>query len=132
MNRAMVYRLLADLVVVVHALFVVFVLLGAFLALRWHWIVWIHIPAAIWGVLIEYGGWICPLTPLENSLRARAGQSVYNGDFIQHYLLGALYPEGLTRTTQYVLGSVALLVNLVGYTLLILQIRNNAGSANTI
>jgi hypothetical protein len=115
----MLYRLLADLVVVVHALFVVFVLLGAFLALRWHWIVWIHIPAAVWGVLIEYGGWICPLTPLENYLRREAGQAEYTGDFIQHYLLGALYPQGLTRTTQYVLGSIALLTNLIGYALLI-------------
>ena len=119
----MVYRLLADLVVVVHALFVVFILVGAFLALRWRWIVWIHVPAAIWGVLIEYGGWICPLTPLENSLRARAGQSTYSGDFIQHYLLGALYPQGLTRMTQYVLGSTALLVNIIGYVLLIRSVR---------
>jgi hypothetical protein len=126
MNRAMVYRLLADLVVVVHALFVVFVLLGAFLALRWHWVVWIHIPAAIWGVLIEYGGWICPLTPVENSLRARAGQSTYSGDFIQHYLLGALYPQGLTRMTQYVLGSTALVVNVIGYVLLIRSVRRGS------
>ena len=115
----MVYRLLADLVVVVHALFVVFVLVGAFLALRWRWIVWIHIPAAIWGVLIEYGGWICPLTPLENYLRQRAGQSVYSGDFIQRYLLDAIYPHGLTRTTQLILGSIALLVNVIGYAMLI-------------
>ena len=115
----MVYRLLADLVVVVHALFVVFVLVGAFLALRWRWIVWIHIPAAIWGVLIEYAGWICPLTPLENYLRRQAGEAEYTGDFIQHYLLGALYPQGLTRSTQLVLGSIALLVNVIAYTLLI-------------
>ncbi|MFN2601538.1 MAG: DUF2784 domain-containing protein [Gemmatimonadaceae bacterium] len=115
----MAYRLLADLVVVIHVLFVVFVLLGAFLALRWRWIVWLHTPAAIWGVLIEYGGWICPLTPLENSLRSRAGESTYSGDFIQHYLLGALYPQGLTRATQLVLGSVALLANIVGYSLLL-------------
>jgi hypothetical protein len=113
------YRLLADGVVVVHGLFVAFVILGAFLALRWRWIVWLHVPAVIWGVLIEYAGWTCPLTPLENSLRARAGETAYSGDFIQHYLLGALYPHGLTRTTQYVLGSIALFVNLVAYTLVI-------------
>ena len=122
----MIYRLLADGVVVVHGLFVVFVLLGAFLALRWHWIVWIHIPAAIWGVLIEYAGWICPLTPLENSLRERAGQLTYSGDFIQHYVLGALYPQGLTRMTQYVLGSTALLVNIIGYVLLIRSVRRGS------
>lgn len=115
----MIYRFLADAVVVVHGLFVAFVILGAFLAMRWRWLVWLHVPAVIWGVLIEYAGWICPLTPLENSLRARAGETAYSGDFIQHYLLGALYPHGLTRTTQYVLGSIALLVNLVAYTLLI-------------
>jgi len=113
-----IYRLLADGVVVVHGLFVAFVILGAFLALRWRWLVWLHVPAAIWGVLIEYAGWICPLTPLENSLRAHAGEAAYSGDFIQHYLLGALYPRGLARTTQYVLGSIALLVNVVAYALL--------------
>ena len=122
----MVYRWLADLVVIVHALFVVFVLVGAFLALRWRWIVWLHVPAAVWGVLIEYGGWICPLTPIENSLRVRAGQSTYSGDFIQHYLLGALYPQGLTRATQYVLGSAALLLNVIGYALLIRSVRRGS------
>jgi hypothetical protein len=128
----MIYRLLADVVVVVHGLFVAFVILGAFLALRWRWLVWLHVPAAIWGVLIEYAGWICPLTPLENCLRARAGETAYSGDFIQHYLLDALYPHGLTRGSQYVLGSIALIVNVVGYALLIRQ-RNSAGrSANTI
>src|SRR6476469_7349534 len=121
----MIYRFLADLVVVVHGLFVAFVMLGAFLALRWRWLVWLHIPALIWGILIEYAGWICPLTPLENSLRARAGETAYSGDFIQHYLLGALYPHGLTRTTQYVLGSIALIVNVVAYTIVIRkQIRD--------
>ena len=120
----MTYRLLADVVVFVHGLFVAFVILGAFLALRWRWLVWLHIPAAIWGVLIEYAGWICPLTPLENYLRSRAGEAEYGGDFIQHYLLGALYPQGLTRTIQYALGSFALLVNIIAYSLLIRQKRN--------
>jgi len=115
----MIYRFLADLVVVVHGLFVAFVMLGAFLALRWRRLVWLHVPALIWGILIEFAGWICPLTPLENSLRARAGETAYSGDFIQHYLIGALYPHGLTRTTQYVLGSIALIVNVVAYTLVI-------------
>lgn len=123
----MIYRLLADVVVVVHGLFVAFVILGAFLALRWRWLVWLHIPAAIWGVLIEYAGWICPFTPLENFLRAQAGEAEYGGDFIQHYMLGALYPHGLTRMTQYVLGSIALFVNVIAYALLIRQTRNNVG-----
>lgn len=115
----MFYRLLADTVVVLHAAFVVFVMVGALLALRWRRVVWLHVPAAIWGVLIEFGGWICPLTPLENALRARAGESVYAGDFIDQYLLQALYPSGLTPETRWVLGSLALLVNLIAYSFLI-------------
>ena len=119
----MIYRWLADGVVVVHGAFVVFVMLGAFIALRWRWLVWLHVPAAIWGVLIEYAGWFCPLTPLENVLRARAGESGYTGDFIEHYLLRALYPSGLSPATRWVLGSIALIVNLVAYALLIRQVR---------
>jgi hypothetical protein len=125
----MIYRWLADVVVVVHGAFVVFVIVGAFLALRWRWLVWLHLPAAIWGVLIEYAGWICPLTPLENALRARAGESGYTGDFIEHYVLRALYPQGLTRTTQLVLGSLALGVNIAAYTLLIRQSRSRRDDA---
>ncbi len=117
------YRLLADAVVLVHAAFVVFVILGGFFTLRWRRIVWAHIPAAIWGVLIEYAGWICPLTPLEHLLRARAGEAAYSGDFIDHYVLRVLYPSGLTPRVQVVLGSFALVVNLVAYALLIRQIR---------
>jgi hypothetical protein len=121
----MIYRWLADGVVLFHGAFVAFVMLGAFLALKWRWIVWLHVPAAIWGVLIEYANWICPLTPLENNLRARAGQSGYGGDFIQHYLLQALYPSGLTIETRWVLGSIALGVNLIAYALLISRWRQN-------
>lgn len=125
----MIYRWLADVTVVVHGAFVLFVMAGAFLALRWRWLVWLHVPAAIWGVLIEYAGWICPLTPLENALRARAGESGYTGDFIEHYVLRALYPQGLTRTTQWVLGSLALGVNVAGYALLIRQSRSRGDDA---
>ena len=119
----MIYRWLADVVVLVHGAFVVFVMAGAFLALRWRWLVWLHVPAAVWGVLIEYAGWICPLTPLENALRARAGESGYTGDFVEHYVLRALYPAGLTHAAQWALGSLALGVNIVAYTLLIRQSR---------
>jgi hypothetical protein len=119
----MIYRWLADGIVVVHGAFVVFVMLGAFLALRWRWVVWLHVPAAIWGVLIEYADWICPLTPLENVLRARAGEVAYTGDFIQHHLLAALYPTGLTPAIRWVLGSIALAVNLIAYSLLIRRLR---------
>ena len=109
------YRSLADLVLVLHFAFVLFVVLGGLLVVRWPRLAWLHVPAAMWGVLIEYTGWICPLTPLENSFRARAGQTGYNGGFIQHYIQPALYPAGLSRSTQLVLGSLVLLVNVVAY-----------------
>ena len=126
----MMYHWLADVVVLIHGAFVAFVILGAFIALRWRWLVWVHLPAAIWGVLIEYAGWICPLTPLENALRARAGESGYSGDFIEHYILRALYPHGLTPATRWILGSVALVVNLIAYALLIRKFKSEkqAGS----
>lgn len=111
----MIYRALADLVLVVHLTFVLFVVLGGLPVLRWPRLAWLHVPAAIWGVLIEYTGWICPLTPLENSFRARGGEAGYTGGFIEHYIQPVLYPAGLTRGTQIVLGSLALLVNLTAY-----------------
>jgi hypothetical protein len=111
----LINRALADLVLVVHFGFVLFVVLGGLLVLRWRWVAFVHIPAAIWGVLIEYSGWVCPLTPLENSLRMRGGDAGYSGGFIEHYIQPMLYPAGLTRGTQIVLGSLALLVNLTAY-----------------
>jgi hypothetical protein len=115
----LIYRALADLVLVVHLSFVLFVVLGGLLVLRWPKMAWLHVPAAIWGVLIEYAGWICPLTPLENSLRHSGGEAGYSGGFIEHYIQPALYPAGLTRGTQMVLGSLALIVNLTAYGVLI-------------
>ncbi len=82
----MIYRALADLVLVVHFAFVLFVVVGGLLVLRWPWVAFLHVPAAIWGILIEYSGWICPLTPLENSFRQSGGQPGYSGSFIQHYI----------------------------------------------
>lgn len=92
-----------------------FVVLGGFLVARHRRVAWLHVPAAVWGVFIEYTGWICPLTPIEGALRERAGQAAYAGDFIAHYALPLLYPENLTRTTQFVLGSIALAVNAFVY-----------------
>jgi len=106
---------LADTVVVLHIAFVLFVVLGGLLAIRWKGLVWLHVPAAVWGVLIEYSGWICPLTPVENALRERAGEAAYSGDFIAHYAFPLLYPEHLTRAAQVVLGTAALLLNAVVY-----------------
>ena len=120
------YRLLANAVVVFHALFIVFIVFGGFLAWRWRWVAAVHIPCALWGILIEYRGWICPLTPLENSLRTRAGQAGYSGGFIEHYLLPAIYPSGLTPRIQAVLGTAVLVINAVAYTLLILRLTRGS------
>ena len=109
------YGLLADAVVLVHVAFVAFVLLGGLLVWRWRRAAWVHLPAVVWGVGIEWAGGVCPLTPLENWLRARAGEGAYEGDFIERYLVPILYPSGLTRGTQAVLGTLALLVNLGAY-----------------
>jgi hypothetical protein len=121
----MAYRILADLIVGVHALFVAFVVVGGLLALRWPRVAILHLPAAVWGTLIELQGWICPLTPLENSLRAAAGQAGYQGGFIEHYLLPVLYPAGLTRGVQLALGVVVILVNLVVYGFLLARRRRS-------
>jgi hypothetical protein len=83
----------------------------------------VHLPTAVWGALIEFQGWICPLTPLENSLRAAAGEAGYQGGFIEHYLLPVLYPAGLTRGVQLALGSVVIAVNLAVYGLLLARWR---------
>ncbi len=117
----MLYRALADLVVIVHFLFVLFAVGGAFLVLRWRGVVWVHIPAAIWAALIEFAGWICPLTPLEKYLRVHGGGSGYDGGFIDHYILPVLYPRGLTREVQIVLGTLVLLINVGVYGWLILR-----------
>src|SRR5687767_4687284 len=111
----MIYRLLADAVVVIHLGFVVFVVLGGLLLRRWPKLVYVHAPAAIWGVLIEFAGWICPLTPLENALRARGGQGGYEGGFIDHYLIPILYPGALNRGMQLALGLIALGINVFAY-----------------
>jgi hypothetical protein len=114
-REPLIYRALADAVLMLHLGFAFFVVLGGLLVLRWTRLAWLHIPAAIWGVLIEYAGWICPLTPLENSFRTRGGEAGYSGGFIEHYIQPVLYPAGLTRGTQITLGSLALLVNLTAY-----------------
>ena len=122
----MFYRLLADAVVAVHGVFILFVVFGGFVAWRWRRIAAIHLPCALWGMLIEFRGGICPLTPLENSLRARAGQAGYSGGFIEHYLLPAIYPAGLTPRIQVVLGSAVLVINVVAYTVLIRRLSRGS------
>jgi hypothetical protein len=111
----MLYRWLADGLVTVHAAFVAFVVLGSPAVIRWPRMAWIHIPAAIWGVLIEFTGWICPLTPLENAWRMRAGEAGYSGGFVEHDLLHVLYPPALTRSIQWALGAAVLVLNVLAY-----------------
>lgn len=103
--------MLADLVVLIHLAFVVFVVSGGLLVWKWPRLAWLHVPCALWGAAVELGGWICPLTPLENSLRLRAGEAGYQGDFVARYVLPVLYPEGLTREMQLVFGAIVLAVN---------------------
>ncbi len=113
----MLYRFLADAVVVIHLGFVLFVVVGGFLVLRWPRTAWVQLPAAVWGVLVEWSGWVCPLTPLENWLRAQGGAAGYAGGFVERYLLPALYPASLTRGVQILLGAGALAANLIAYAL---------------
>jgi Protein of Unknown function (DUF2784) len=110
------YGWLANLVLVLHGAFVLFVVFGGLAAVRWPRAAWVHVPAAAWGVLIEFGGWICPLTPLEMLLRSLAGQAGYSGGYVEHYLLAWLYPTGLTRNVQLVLGLGVLVFNAAVYT----------------
>jgi hypothetical protein len=114
---------MANLIVLIHFAFVVFVVLGGLLAMRWPRAAWLHVPAVIWGALVEFTGWICPLTPLENRLRAAAGEASYEGDFIAHYILPALYPNGLTRSDQLMLGGLALGINVAIYAVVIVRHR---------
>ena len=109
------YPLLADLVLIVHLAFVVFVLCGGLLVLRWRWIGWLHLPAAAWGAVVEFTGWICPLTPLENWLRVQGGEVSDEHDFTVRYLLPILYPEDLTRGLQLLLGTVVVVLNAAVY-----------------
>jgi hypothetical protein len=108
---------LADLIVAVHALFVLFVAVGGLLALRWPRVAWVHIPAALWGAFIELTGRICPLTPLENRIRDEAGQAGYQGDFIAHYVLPVIYPAGLTYKAQLTLGVLVIAANIAIYSI---------------
>lgn len=113
----MPYRLLADAALVAHAAFVVFVMLGGLLVLRWPRLAWIHLPVVAWGAGIEFAGGLCPLTPLENHWRALAGDQGYSGGFVEHYVFALLYPEGLTRNVQLALGLLVLVVNAAVYAL---------------
>ena len=119
----MPYGLLADAVLLAHAAFVAFVVLGGFLVLRWQRLAWVHLPVVAWGAGIELTGGICPLTPLENHLRALAHEQGYAGGFVEHYVFGLLYPEGLTRDVQIALGLGVLALNAAVYARLLYRRR---------
>ena len=114
----MLYRTLADAVLVFHLLFVAFAVAGGLLAFRRRWMPLLHLPALAWAAFVEFTGRICPLTPLENHLRAAGGEAGYAGGFIEHYLLPLLYPAELTRELQWTLGAGLVAFNLVVYVLL--------------
>jgi hypothetical protein len=111
----MLYAILADLIVLVHFLFIVFVCLGGLLSYRWPRLLWLHLPAVLWGVLIELFGWACPLTPVENWLRSQAEEAVYGVGFIEHYLGPVIYPMGLTHQLQLWLAGGVIVINLLVY-----------------
>ena len=120
----MAFRILADATVVLHLAFVLFVVLGGLLVARWPRVAWVHLPAAGWGAWVEFAGWVCPLTPLENWLRGQGGESAYTASFIEHYLVPILYPSSLSREVQWALGGLVLVVNAAVY---LFVLRRRAG-----
>ena len=111
----MVDRIIADGLVLIHLMFICFVVFGGILATRWKWVSLFHLPAVAWGALIEFQGWICPLTPLEQHFRHLAGQSGYSGGFLEHYLIPLIYPSGLTRPIQMAIGAFVIIMNMIIY-----------------
>ena len=111
----MFYLALADAILILHLAFILFVVLGGLLVLRHRRLIWLHVPVAAWGALIEFGGWICPLTPLEKRLLTLGGDEAYSGGFISHYIVPLIYPEGLTREMQWLLGALVLAINAAIY-----------------
>lgn len=111
----MLYQILADITIIIHFLFILYVALGGLLVLKWNRTAFIHIPAATWGALIMFMGWICPLTYVENDLRQLAGQEAYSGGFIEHYITPLIYPDSLTRELQISVGIFGLVLNFVVY-----------------
>lgn len=123
----MPYRLAADLLVLVHFGFILFVCLGGLLVLRRPRLAWLHLPAVLWGAFVEFSGWICPLTPWEWRLRGLAGEAGYAGGFVEHYLIPLIYPPGLTASAQWVLGGWVVLVNGLVYAVVWRRLRRSSG-----
>jgi hypothetical protein len=122
-------RVLADALVAFHFAFILFVVSGGFLAVRWPRVAWLHVPCAVWGASVEAFGWICPLTPLENRLRAEAGQQGYAGGFLENYVIPVMYPAELTRQVQLGLAAVVVVLNVAAYALVLRRTRRRAATA---
>lgn len=121
----MLLKIAADLILLAHLAFIVFVILGGLLVFRKRWLALLHLPAVLWGTLIEFQGWGCPLTPLEKQLRIAGNQAGYTGGFIEHYLLPLIYPAQLSHPIQVILGILVISINLIIYSLIILQIMRH-------
>jgi hypothetical protein len=119
----MLAQLAADLLVLLHLLFILFAVFGGWLVVKWRRLLFLHLPAAAWAALIEFAGWICPLTPLEQRLRETGGGSSYQGGFVEHYVTPIIYPEGLTREVQILLGALVIAVNLGAYGFVLARYR---------
>ena len=120
----MFYTLTADAVVLLHLACVIFVVAGGLLVFRWRRVALLHLPAVVWAALLEFRGWLCPLTPLELKLRASGGQAGYGGGFIEHYILPVLYPAELDKVMQVEIGSLVIAVNIAVYGWLLWRIKN--------
>lgn len=120
----MVYRLLTDLTVFIHLAFILFVVAGGLLVLRWQKMICLHLPAVVWGAVVEYFNIVCPLTPLENYFRKLAGNSTYRTGFIEQYITPLIYPESLERNSQFILGSLVVVINTVIYLILIKKYKS--------
>jgi hypothetical protein len=119
----MLFRFAADAVLLLHLLFIAFAIFGGLLAVWWRKVLFIHFPAAAWGVFVELTGRVCPLTSLEKTLRIKAGTAGYGESFVEHYLLGIIYPDGLTREIQYFLGALVVIINVAIYLWLFYRLR---------
>lgn len=125
----MIYRILADALVAFHLGFVLFICLGGLFVLRWPRMIWLHLPAAIWGAVVEWTQTVCPLTPLENHLRHLGGQAGYSGGFIEHHITGVLYPNGLTQGMQIALGVFVVFLNVTVYTIVFRRRRRQRAAS---
>lgn len=119
------YSVMADVLVIAHLAFIVFVMLGGLLLLKWRWLICLHLPAVVWGTLVELQGWLCPLTPLEQHFRALAGETGYSGGFVEHYLMPLIYPAGLTRELQAALALCVVTINVMLYTAIYVKYRRD-------